>query len=641
MDAELLKTCHREIGHIVFDANEKITTRRISNTWNLDCKQSLDILQNWLEDQKGEKKLSLEYVVRGIDKNGNVFITLANEQKTKRVCELYPKCSKMLYSVEIASDVRPLNVSNDNEFSAINIRLNSEKRQLDTGSSQPAQTPPPAPVKQDAKPVKPNMFSMASKAPVKEQKPSPPSTPAVVKTEPKTASPPKASPKVQSPKKETKKTVTTGKGAISSFFSSKPAQTSAPKAPVKQEPQSPAPKVPEPEKKPEPTKQEEKSRKRTITDDEATEEDEEVIPNTPQEDKKRNDGKKRTSKPLLQRKKQSNPSKKSRILQICDSSSDEEMDGKEAAEQRSERLVEFDEEMAEPGPEKEDARKSLSPEKPVENDSNSVNRNRGKVKKLVTKTFTDEKGYLITVKDYEMVSEDESAGNGVETEMAAPAATKPKAALGSSQGKGPSAEKKATPPTPKTKQGSIMSFFAKNSFVTYIRNERVRTHQWRMAVLWIVGMLISACAGQVLNETYGGLPNQAQTESPPTQLAQWNALKRYSMYYGTSGMQTALSNVQANSDSLSSRMTSGVVGGIKIIISLFRLIGDFLRKFGSEIRVAKCLLMYSLTFQPLSSKIAGGTIQNWLAGYFGAEDARDLYRFLSRNLFAQLGLSAD
>uniref|UniRef100_A0A182RDN7 DNA polymerase delta subunit 3 n=1 Tax=Anopheles funestus TaxID=62324 RepID=A0A182RDN7_ANOFN len=464
MDAELLKTCHREIGHIVFDANEKITTRRISNTWSLDSKQALELLQKWVEEQKGQKKLSLEYVIRGIDKNGTVFITLANEEKTEKVCKMYPKCSKMLYSVEIASDIRPLNVSNDNEFSALNIRLNSEKRHIDQGSSQPAQNQPTAPVKQDPKPSKPNLFSAASKPPVKEEKRSPPSTPAVIKPEPKTASPPKASPKTQSPKKDTKKAVTTGKGAISSFFSSKPGQAAAPKAPVKQEPPSPAPTVPEKvekETKGESTKKAENTRKRSIPDDEATEEEEDVIPNTPQEDKKRNDGKKRTSKPLLQRKKPSNPSKKSRILQICDSSSDEEPDGKEAVEQREERLVEFDVEMAEPATEKEDVRKSLSPEKPVENDSNSVNRNRGKVKKLITKTFTDAKGYLITVKDYEMVSEDESVGNGTETETATPAATKPKATLGTSQGKGSSAAKKETPPTPKTKQGSIMSFFAK------------------------------------------------------------------------------------------------------------------------------------------------------------------------------------
>uniref|UniRef100_A0A182PTM4 DNA polymerase delta subunit 3 n=1 Tax=Anopheles epiroticus TaxID=199890 RepID=A0A182PTM4_9DIPT len=483
MDSELEKTCQREIGHIVFDANEKITTRRISNTWSLDSKQSLEVLQKWIDAQKEPKKLSKEYVVRGVDRNGNVFITLANEEKLEKLSKTYPKCSKMLYAVEVASDVRPLNVSNDNEISMITLRLDAQKRQIDHAPPPTAQpTVQAAPVKQEPKPTKPNMFSMATKKPsVKEEKQSPPAPakqPAEVKTEPKTVSPPKASPKTQSPKKDTKKTVS-GKGSISSFFSSKPAGSSqsaaaTPKAaPVKQEP--PSPSVPPTAVSAETTaskkeSKQKKARKRTITDDEdATEEEEDVIPNTPQEDKKRADkGKKRnTGKPLLQRKKMANPSKKSRLLEICDSSSDEEeLDGRQAAEQRKERLVEFEEEMETEQTveeKKEEVRKpSLSPEKPVENDSNSVNRNRGKVKKLVTKTYTDEEGYLITVKDYVMVSDDESTGNGTEKEMAAPATTtaNPKPSI-ASQGKAPSTEKKATPPTPKTKQGSIMSFFAK------------------------------------------------------------------------------------------------------------------------------------------------------------------------------------
>lgn len=323
----------------------------------------------------------------------------------------------MLYSVEVASDVRPLNVSNDNEFNVIRLRLESQKRQIEQASSttapQTTPKPAPAPVKQEQKPSKPSMFAATSKQqpPVKEEKQSPPAK-AQVKPEPKTAaSPPKASPKTQSPKKQDAKKAVTGKGSISSFFSAKPAGT-APKpaptsVPVKQEPQSPAPEPAKKEQKDEKAveKSVEKSRKRTITDDEE-EEEEDVIPSTPQEDKKQRGDKSKkrnTGKPLLQRKKNpSNPSKKSRLLQICDSSSDEEADGREAGaaiEQRSERLVEFDEETPmeteiEENKKEEGRKPSLSPEKPVENDSNSVNRNRGKVKKLVTKTYTDEEGYL-------------------------------------------------------------------------------------------------------------------------------------------------------------------------------------------------------------------------------------------------------
>ncbi|XP_035917679.1 uncharacterized protein LOC118514709 [Anopheles stephensi] len=164
-----------------------------------------------------------------------------------------------------------------------------------------------------------------------------------------------------------------------------------------------------------------------------------------------------------------------------------------------------------------------------------------------------------------------------------------------------------------------------------------------VAILCILILLFTVCSGQLANDTSIELiERMAEPTVPPTQIGQWNRLKHSSMYYGGIAQdQTALSNVKVNRDSLSSRMTSGVVGGVKIIIYLFRLIGDFLRKFGAELRVAKCLLMYSFTFQPFSSKIAGGSLQSWLAGYFGAEDARDLYHFLSRNVFGVLGLSTD
>ncbi|XP_053676850.1 uncharacterized protein LOC128727019 [Anopheles nili] len=163
-----------------------------------------------------------------------------------------------------------------------------------------------------------------------------------------------------------------------------------------------------------------------------------------------------------------------------------------------------------------------------------------------------------------------------------------------------------------------------------------------MAVLWIITLLLcTRCSGQLLNETYGGLIHK-----PVMQFLDRSNVTHLPTYNGTlanaTRSDTSLSNRVLNvNESLSSRMTSGVVGGIKMIIYVFRLAGDFFRKFGAEIRVAKCLFMYSLTYQPFSSKVAGGTIQNWLAGYFGAEDARDVYRFLSRTLFAQLGLGTD
>ena len=85
-----------------------------------------------------------------------------------------------------------------------------------------------------------------------------------------------------------------------------------------------------------------------------------------------------------------------------------------------------------------------------------------------------------------------------------------------------------------------------------------------MTVLWvIVGFLFTSCAGQSLNDAYGGLIIEhvrAESSPAPVPTAQWNQLKRYSMHYGgvasssAAGEEsTALSNVSLLSESLSSR----------------------------------------------------------------------------------------
>ncbi|XP_058125317.1 uncharacterized protein LOC131293498 [Anopheles ziemanni] len=162
-----------------------------------------------------------------------------------------------------------------------------------------------------------------------------------------------------------------------------------------------------------------------------------------------------------------------------------------------------------------------------------------------------------------------------------------------------------------------------------------------IGLVLFVAFLSCECMGHQLNDTYGGLPSYYQSSISPD--GTWNSSLQSSMYYNTSSnaSNTSLATVDPDSDSLSSRMTVGMIGGIKFIIYIFRLVGEFLRKFGAEMRVAKCLLMYSFTFQPLSSKVNSGSIISLLTDYFGDEDARDVYGFLSRNVFAHLGLKTD
>uniref|UniRef100_A0A1Q3F0C6 DNA polymerase delta subunit 3 n=1 Tax=Culex tarsalis TaxID=7177 RepID=A0A1Q3F0C6_CULTA len=492
MDTAVEKSCLDEISHTVLDSKGKISVRTLSNNYEISFADAVKVLQRWIDANGSKAKLAPEFIVRGTDPKGIPFITVANEKRLKTIKAKAERVSSMLYALEAASESsRKLNVPVDQEFRAISLPLTAEKRDVKVFVPSETKAAPPV-VKQEAKPK--SIFGAAASsskaAPkaepakavaVKEEKQSPP---AAIKKE-ATPTKPAGSPTKVSPskKKDAKKPVATGKSSIASFFSNKPAAAAKPAAskPAEKPVEKPA-EVKVKEEKPspkqeskKPTKEDETQRwKRMISDESSG--DDEVIPNTPQD--KKPEKKKGGRKPMTYKKgaaaatSKANPSKKSRILQVEDSSEEEEDEVDRGLKEPEERLVAFEVEESDDA-EMKDV-KELSPEKPVENDASSANRGRAKVKKLVTKTFMDEEGYLTTIKEYQMVSASEDEG---ESEAAAAATNnnnnkaepvangKKEGSIGKGKSESKATDKKAaskvTPPTPKTKQGSIMSFFAK------------------------------------------------------------------------------------------------------------------------------------------------------------------------------------
>lgn len=49
----------------------------ISNNWNISFMESESILQKWLAGYKGDKKILKDYLIRGVDLNGNCVITVS------------------------------------------------------------------------------------------------------------------------------------------------------------------------------------------------------------------------------------------------------------------------------------------------------------------------------------------------------------------------------------------------------------------------------------------------------------------------------------------------------------------------------------------------------------------------------------
>ncbi|XP_001862038.2 translation initiation factor IF-2 [Culex quinquefasciatus] len=501
MDTAVEKSCLDEISHTVLDSKGKISVRTLSNNYEISFADAVKVLQRWIDANGAKAKLSPEFIVRGTDSKGTPFITVANEKRLKVIKAKAEQVSSMLYALEVASESGgKLNIPVDQEFRAISLPLKTDKRDMKVfvpvasapaapvvkqeakpksifgaSGSKVAPKAEPAKVAPKAEPAKVAPKAEPAKAPaVKEEKQSPPAPAEVKKESPpkKTASSPtKVSP---SKKKDAKKPVATGKNSIASFFSNKPgaAKPAAPK-PVEKPVEKPAKvkvKEEKPSPKPEakkPAKEDETPRwKRMISDESSG--DDEVIPSTPQ-DKKPEKKKGGVRKPMTVKKGagKANPSKKSRIVQVVDSSEEEEEEDR-ALKEPEERLVAFEVEESDDA-EMKDVQE-LSPEKPVENDSSSANRGRAKVKKLVTKTFMDEEGYLTTIKEYQMVSASEDEGEGESATNNNNSETngkKESTATGKTGKSEPKTDKKAqpaskvTPPTPKTKQGSIMSFFAK------------------------------------------------------------------------------------------------------------------------------------------------------------------------------------
>lgn len=55
----------------------QINLQYISNTWSVPFKVSESILQKWLDNYKGEKKIAKEFLIRGTDKENNAVITVS------------------------------------------------------------------------------------------------------------------------------------------------------------------------------------------------------------------------------------------------------------------------------------------------------------------------------------------------------------------------------------------------------------------------------------------------------------------------------------------------------------------------------------------------------------------------------------
>lgn len=305
--------------------------------------------------------------------------------------------------------------------------------------------------------VKKEVVNNSSTAAVKVEKPSPS----------KSKSPKKFSPKSESPKKKTVKPPASK--SISSFFSAKPG-VSKPVPEATTTPERIEPKVELPEVKTEvvekntPTE----SKKRVLSQS-----DDDCIPGTPPVNKA--PATKKLKKNLAKAKNEKTAANRSRILQICDSSSDEDVAAPtQSTSDKAETVVKKEKENTTPTKNDDSEKMDVEDEGCSNENGTEKPKRRRKVKKTVKKTFEDKDGYisechhesklifrpflmyfylfisLDTMLVTEEVSCSEEEDNAVSQKSQKIVKVEPAV----------QEKKKVSPPNGK-KQGSILSFFAK------------------------------------------------------------------------------------------------------------------------------------------------------------------------------------
>lgn len=109
MDSSTKKACLEEISYLVLDSEKKVSVNTISSNWDVSMKLGQDLLNEWVELQKG-KDFTKEYLVKGVDLNGNCFISIASDKKLDFIKSKMEKIIYNLYSIETSSNSKRLEI---------------------------------------------------------------------------------------------------------------------------------------------------------------------------------------------------------------------------------------------------------------------------------------------------------------------------------------------------------------------------------------------------------------------------------------------------------------------------------------------------------------------------------------------------
>ncbi|KAG5674253.1 hypothetical protein PVAND_004233 [Polypedilum vanderplanki] len=129
MDMLTEKSCLEEISTLVFDSEQKVSLKTISNNWQLSTAIAKDVLEKWLsQNQKHIKELVKEFIVQGINSKEIFTISVVAEEVKDKLASKWKNFSSWPYSIETKSNSRSLNIPKYEPIEIKNIKINPGTR---------------------------------------------------------------------------------------------------------------------------------------------------------------------------------------------------------------------------------------------------------------------------------------------------------------------------------------------------------------------------------------------------------------------------------------------------------------------------------------------------------------------------------
>lgn len=114
-----------------------MTVKTVSNNWNVSLQIAASLLEEWSENNP-KSSLHKDYLVKGVDRNGNAIITIVPETKVASLTKKLKTSVKVLHGIEKKSESssRKLRIPEYEESLVIKLELNGGERKMETPQKQ-------------------------------------------------------------------------------------------------------------------------------------------------------------------------------------------------------------------------------------------------------------------------------------------------------------------------------------------------------------------------------------------------------------------------------------------------------------------------------------------------------------------------